>query len=166
MVRLLRIERSITWIAKALTANRDANPTPEGVIDVILPNVDIFGTQRVDQMQFATVLGALGNIEAFHTTVPAGFYRRYLTMEYSNDDPVAQDLRGGMIVSTPTGFPFAALKSDVAVPQNTRLVLRNFTVPPGGRAAATAVAVGIGARLTLTLLWIEAPVGEYLRGIV
>ncbi len=166
MVRLLRIERSITWIAKALTANRDANPTPEGVLDVILPNVDIFGTQRVAEMQFATVLGFLGNVEAFHTTVPAGFYRRYFAMEYSNDDPVAQELRGGMILSTPAGFPFVALKADALIPQNQLVVLRNFTVPPLGRAAVSAIAINPAARLTLNLLWIEAPVGEYLRGIV
>ncbi len=166
MVRLLRIERAITWIAKSLTANRDANPTPEGVIDLILPNVDIFGTQRVGEMQFATVFGPLGQLEVFHTEVPEGFYRRYLAMEYANNDPLAQDLRGGMIIATSTGFPFAALKSDIAVPQNERLVLRNFTVPPRGRAAATASGVAAGARITISVLWIEVPVGEYLRGIV
>ncbi len=169
MVRLLRIERAITWIAKSLTANRDANPTPEGVVDVILPNVDIFGTQRIPELQFAQIAGIPGGLEVSHTRVPDGFYRHYQTIEYFHDDPVVggRGLRGGVIVATPAGlFPFVALKADSGVVANEHQVLRNFTVGPASRAAARIDVIAPGARLDITLLWIEIPVGEYLTGIV
>lgn len=166
MVRLLRIERTITWIAKALTANRDANPTPEGVIDVILPNVDIFGTQRIAEVEFETVLGTLGDIEVVHLPlVRDGFYRHYLSMEYEHNAATPTLLTSGRVVSVAAGFPYAMMQSEGVIGATVPGVIRNFIVPPNGGAAARVTALGGGERITLNVLWIEVPVGEYLRGI-
>ena len=165
MAKLLRIERAVQWIARTFVANRDANPNPEGVIDQILPVVDAFGSSRADQMQFATVSGALGLAEVFHQPVPEGNVRHYLSMEYEHDDIVNQVIRPGRIIPIATGFPFAAMRDAESVAANERRTIRNFTLGPGGRAAARTTALGAGARLSLVVVWIETPLGEYLRSI-
>ncbi len=166
MARLLRIERAITWIAKTLTANRDSNPTPAGVIDQILPNVDIFGSQRIEEIQFETVDGALAGIEVTHGPVPQGSIRQYLSMEYRSDDLTAiRNLRPGRVVTVSTGFPFVGMRDEHPAPGGDFFAIRNFTVPPGGFAAVTADAMAAGARMSLSLLWVETPIGEYLRSI-
>lgn len=168
MARLLRIERAITWIARALTANRDSNPTPAGVIDQILPNVDIFGSSRIEEIQFETVDGALGGIEVTHGPVAQGRVRQYLSMEYSTDDAGVgspRRLRPGRVVAVSTGFPFVGFADEKVATAGEFFAVRNFTVPPGGFAAVTADAMSVGAVITLSLLWVETPVGEYLRSI-
>ncbi len=168
MAKLLRIERAITWIARTLIANRDSNPTPEGVIDQILPNVDIFGSQRIEQLRFATVTGAPAGIEATHGPVEAGSVRQYLSMEYSTDDSGVgspRRLRPGRVVPVASGFPFAGLADEKLAPAGEFFAVRNFTVGPGGFAAVTADAMSGGAVITLSLLWVETPVGEYLRSV-
>lgn len=166
MARLLRIERAITWIARSLTANRDANPTPEGVINQILPTVDIFGMQRLAELQFEEVLGALGGIEITHGPVPVGFVRQYLSMEYRSDDLTAlRRLQAGRVVAVSTGFPFAGMRDEHPAPGGDKFGFRNFSVPPGGFAAVRANAMAAGARMVIRVLWMEFPVGEYLRTI-
>lgn len=165
MAKLLRIERAIQWIARTLVANRDANPNPEGVIDQILPVIDTFGSSRADQMQFATVSGALGLAEVFHGPVPVETVRQYLSMEFAHDDIVNQIIRPGRIIATATGFPFASLRDQESVAANERRTIRNFTIGPGDRAAARTNALGAGARLSLVLVWVDTPLGEYLRSI-
>ncbi len=168
MARLLRIERAITWIARTLTANRDSNPTPAGVIDQILPNVDIFGSQRIEELQFETLDGDLAGIEATHGPVPQGAVRQYLSMEYSTDDAGVgspRRLRPGRVVAVSTGFPFVSFADEQLAPAGEFFAVRNFTVGPGGFAAVTADAMSAGAVITLSLLWVETPVGEYLRSI-
>lgn len=165
---LLRIERAIGWIARALTANRDANPVPEGYLDFIFPTIEIFGSERADQMQVETVLGALGAIEISHSAVPDGFARLYQSIEYFHDDGgTNQHLMAGRIIPTDVGFPFAAMVSSILTPAIQHLAVRNFTVGPRQRAAVqTLSALGAGSRLSLQVVWIEFPVGEYVRTIV
>lgn len=166
MARLLRIERVITWIARALTANRDSNPTPGGVIDQILPNVDIFGSQRIEELRFEAVDGALGGIEITHGPVPQGSVRQYLSMEYRSEDLTAvRRLRPGRVVAVAAGFPFTGMRDQHDAPGGDFFAIRNFTVGPGGFAAVTADAMALGARMQLSLLWVETPLGEYLRSI-
>ncbi len=162
---LLRIERAITWIARALTANRDGNPVPAGFIDFILPNVDIFGSQRIDEVQTADVTGANGSIEEFHTQVPAGRVRFYLSMSYSHNDPVDRFLVPGRIIPTAAGFPFAGFRDQLQAPANRTFAVRGVTLGPLHRIAVRANAMGATERMSLTVAWVEMPVGEYTRGI-
>ncbi len=165
MARLLRIERAIRWMAKVLTANRDALPFPDGITDQINPVIDVFGSQRMGELQFATVAGGAGNIEITHGPVPEESIRFYLSMEYSSDDPTARRLKPGRVIPTDTGFPFAAIRDDVLGTAGEFFTVRNFAVGPGAFAAAQVPAIALGAQLTITVVWIETPLGEYLRSI-
>lgn len=169
MARLLRIERAITWMARTLIANRDANPTPEGIINQILPNIDVFGSQRMGETQIATVDGALGGIEVAHTQVPDGRIRFYLSMEYSSDDAGIGSprlIRAGRVVPTGAGFPFAGFETQVIGTAGEFFAVRNFTVGPGAFAAVqSSNGMGAAARMTITVVWIETPLGEYLQSV-
>ena len=168
MARLLRIERAIRWMAKVLTANRDALPFPKGMTDQLNPTIDVFGSQRMGDVQVATVLGPLGGVEVVHTQVPDDSIRFYLSMEFSSDDAgigAPRRLRAGRTFPTDLGFPFAGMQDEVVGTAGNFFAVRNFTVPPRGRAAVTADGMGVAARMTITVVWIETPLGEYLRSI-
>ncbi len=166
MARLLRIERAIRWMAKTLTANRDALPFPQGITDQINPTIQVFGTQRMAEVQVATVQGALGALEVFHTAVPADNLRLYLSMHYTQDDVVDRSLLPGVIFQTAAGFPFAGNRDQLPVPPLINFAVRNVVVGPFGRIACTTNAMGGGARMSIVVAWIEMPVGEYTVGIV
>jgi len=169
MARLLRIERAITWMARTLTANRDQNPTPEGIINQILPNIDVFGSQRMGEAQLVTVAGALGGIEVAHTQVPQDRIRFYLSMEYSSDDAgigSPRRIRAGRVIPTDAGFPFASFADEVLATAGEFFAVRNFTVGPGAFAVVqSSNGMGAAARMTITLVWIETPLGEYLQSV-
>ncbi len=165
MARLLRIQRAIRWMAKTLTANRDALPFPAGITDQINPVIDVFGSQRIGEVQFEIVLGGVGNLEVTHGPIEAETVRQYLSMQYESDDAAGVNLVAGRVVPTGAGFPFAAMADEVTAPGNRIFAVRNFTVPPLGFAAVQADAMAAGAQMTLTLLWIDTPLGEYLRSI-
>ncbi len=165
MARLLRIQRAIRWMAKTLTANRDALPFPTGITDQINPVIDIFGSQRMGELRFEIVEGDLAAIEVTHGAVESDTIRQYLSMQYESDDAAGVNLTAGRVVPTSTGFPFAAMQDQVVAPANQIFAVRNFTVGPGGFAAVQATAMAVGARMTITVLWIDTPLGEYLRSI-
>ncbi len=165
MARLLRIQRAIRWMATTLTANRDALPFPLGITDTINPTIDVFGSQRADEMQFATVVDTVGSIEVFHTIVPDDTVRQYQSMEWSHNDAAARTLRPGRIIRSAAGFPFAGFDTEATVGPLEFHAARNITVGAGDRLAVTADAMGAAARMTLTVVFIDAPLGEYLRSI-
>lgn len=163
MARLLRIERAVTWIARALTANRDAFPVPEGIVDQILPVVDIFGTQRLASVQVASVIGDLAAIEVFHEGPDEENLFLYLSVEYSHDDPIARRLRPGRIVPTSAGFPFASFRDEELQNAGEFLAARSIWIGPGHRLAVQANAMAAAARMTMTVVWMEMPIGEYTQ---
>ena len=156
--------RAFPWVQRTL---RPIVPIvgPDVVADTLLPTFDVFGSQRMEEVQFEGILGPLGAFEATHSRVPAGFIRHYLCMQYSHDEPATvHELIPVLIVTTPAAtFPAVALKTRELVNQNSICAIRNVVVPPlgfiGARVDGT---LGPGARLTLRVLWVEMPVGEYL----
>ncbi len=165
MARLLRIQRAIRWMATTLTANRDALPFPTGITDQINPVIDVFGSQRADEMQLATVIDTLGSIEVFHTIVPADTVRQYQSMEWSHNDGAAHSLRPGRIIRSAAGFLFGGFETEQNFGPLDFHAARNITVGAGDRLAVRADAMGAAARMTLTVVFIDAPLGEYLRSI-
>lgn len=160
MVVILRIERAIDWLPKALQANRDQNPIPEGFWSAVMPTVEIFGTQRAAEMQVETVLGVLGAVEVFHSQVVSGRVRHYLSMAYSSNDSTPRKLRPGRIIPTATGFPFAGFRDQLEPIPGEDLAVRNVTVGPNQRIAVQSDAMGGAARMTITVVWVEYPLGE------
>ncbi len=168
MARLLRIQRAIKWMAKVLTANRDALPFPRGMTDQLNPTIDVFGSQRMGEVQVETVQGGLGALEVFHDRVGEDDIRFYLSMEFNSDDAGVgspRRVRPGRIFTTATGFPFAGMEDEVIATAGEFFAVRNFTVGPRMRAACRADGMGAGARMTMIVVWIETPLGEYLRSV-
>ncbi len=165
MARLLRIERAIRWMAKTLTANRDPLPFPEGIINVVNPIIDVFGSQRIEEIQFEIVNAGLGEIQVVHGPVPIETVRQYLSMEYVHDDVVNRGLRAGRLIRTPTAVSFAGMRDEISVPAGQFLAVRNFTVGPTNFAAVETAAMGAGGRMAVIVTWIDTPTGEYLRSI-
>ncbi len=164
MARLLRIERAIRWMAKSLTANRDALPFPQGMTDQINPVIDIFGSQRIAEHQQERVNGQLGVVEVTHGPVPADRIRFYLSNSYEHDDPVARRILPGRVIPNDLGFPFAAMRDGLLTNANISFAVRDFIVGPGAFAAARANLMGGGSRMIMTVVWVEMPLGEYVRG--
>ncbi len=171
MAKLLRIARSISWIARALTANRDPNPTLEGFSNALVPTVDIFGTERLGELKIETILGPLGGIEIVHQSGGIGSIvddattRHYLSAEVFHDDPVARLIRFGRIVPTSIGFPFAGFTDNVVKSAGFTIATRNVMFGPRQLMAATTNAMAAGSRMIMTVAWIEVPPGEYDVGI-
>ncbi len=168
MARLLRIERAIRWMAKTLVANRDPLPFPKGMTDQLNPIIDAFGSQRMGEVQVETIQGGLGAVEVTHGPVPDDRVRFYLSMEFDSDDAgvgAPRRVRPGRVFPTAAGFPFAGMQDEVLATAGEFFAVRNFTVSPRGFAACTANAMGAGARMTITVVWIETPLGEYVRSV-
>jgi len=170
MAKLLRITRAIKWMAQAFVANRDPNPTMDELYDVISPTVDVFGNDRLREAQIETFLGALGGLEIVHqagigSAVNTNTTRHYLSIEVFHDDPVARLIRQGRIVPTPGGFPFGGYVNQELLAAGITMAVRNVVVAPRQLIAAQANAMAAGARMVMTVVWVEMPEGEYLTGV-
>ena len=163
--------RSFPWVQKALTP---VIPIlgPDTFLSTLIPTVDIFGTQRIDEQQFQQVLGGPGNVEVFHEAVPADRIRLYSATELTHDDAGQTHwIRIGQIVSPgPGSFSFAGLSSAALRPAATSpeagegaIATRSIWVGPGNRVAGRAEAMGVGAQLALRLVWVELVLGESIR---
>ncbi len=171
MTKLLRIERAVTWISRAFTANRDPNPTLEGIVDLVIPTVDVFGSDRLGQVFLETIFGTLGSIEIVQlqgvlgSLVDTSLTRHYLSCEVFHDDPVTRLIRIGRIIPTASGFPFGGATANVALAAGFTTNARNLVLGPGQLIAAQSNAMGAGSRMVMTIVWMQYPPGEYLTGV-
>ncbi len=171
MTKLLRIERAVSWIARAFTANRDPNPTMEGIVDLVVPSVDVFGSDRLGEVLIETILGPLGGIEIVHLPGVIGsqqnaeLTRNYLSVEVFHDDPAARILRMGRIVPTVGGFPFGGFTASDFVAAGITVASRNIVLGPRQLMAAQANAMAAGSRMVMTVVWMQYPPGEYVTGV-
>jgi len=152
-------------MARTLTANRDALPFPAGITDQVNPTIDIFGSQRIAEAQIATVQGALAGLEVLHTVTPPDTVRLYLSMSYTHDDPIARNLVPGRVIPTAAGFPFASFRDQLSVPTSQNFAVRNILTGPNSFIGARSNAMAVGARMAITVVWIEMPLGEYVNSI-
>ncbi len=159
--------RAFDWVAVALRSFRE-RPLPASYTTEAVPTFDLFSSSRINEVQFEEVLGTLGLTEVLSAQVADNKYRLYLSMAYSHSDPVTQSLQAIRVVRAGALFPQIALEDparDGLAPQNVIFTVRNFTVPPLGRAGAFAPALAVGARITLRSLFIDLDVGEAHSGI-
>lgn len=165
--------RPLEWISTALRTFRE-RPLPASYSDEVKPTIDLFGAHRLDEVQFALVLGPIAGLEVTHTRVPEGRTRFYLSMELFHTDLVGgnQELIPGRVIEQTDGtFPFAALADSkllapslAAANDVFSMTVRNFFVPPGGFAAGRVSVGAWAARMQLRVLWVELALGEYLPG--
>jgi hypothetical protein len=150
-------------MATALKTFRE-RPLPASYETTAQPTFDLFGNASIAEMQFETVFGTLGGLELVHSEVPDGFYRFYQSMQYFHEQGGGPQLfQGGLVPNVAGVFPFVSLKvdfTDFVAPDIEPVVLRNFTVPPGARAAVRALTIGPGVRITANFFWVELRVGE------
>ncbi len=160
--------RAFDWVAIALQSFRE-RPLPSEYATEAIPTFPLFGNARVAEIQFETVTGAPGGVEATLSVVPTGRYRYYLSFSFTHDDIVDRSMQAIRVVSVGGTFPQAPLTDparDGAAPAGQIFTARGITVPPEGRIGAT-VDVGLGgaAVLILTGLFVELLVGEPLGDI-
>lgn len=161
MSRELRIERHLRHLATSLEANRDQFPVPEAYLSLVVPTVDSFGTSRAPELVVEDEAGGVGNIEVQHGPVPAETVRFYLSAMVEHDDGAMHFLQLGRIIPTGATFPFVGIADARNVPATQSVAESRFYVPPGGFAAARVEAIGAGAQMTLRVLFVDLPVGEY-----
>jgi len=151
--------RPLEWIATALRTFRE-RPLPATYKTDVQPVFDLFGNARIEQVQFEQINGTLGLIEVVTPSVAEDKYRLYLSMAYSHDDPSSRLMFAERVVSVSGVFPFAPLSDLVVQDTNHWRVVRNVSVPPGGRIGAQVDSLVGGARITLRNLFVELDVGE------
>ncbi len=154
--------RPFEWVATVFQSFRD-RPLPATYKTEVQPTFDIFGTERIGQFVVEIGFGVLGGLEAFDSKVPGDQYRVYLSAAGFHTDGVSHHLVFGRIVPfTGIGFPTVIFDSgsDFATPALQTFATRDFTLPPEGRCGISSVTMGAGARLFLTTMYYQLPVGE------
>jgi len=154
--------RAFDWVATVFQSFRD-RPLPSTYRTDVQPVFDIFGSERVGQFTIETGLSGLGGIEAFDSKVPGDRYRFYLSASSFHSDAASHAMWFNRILPDPTlGFP--AIPFDTgpgfALPAFTQQATRNMTLPPEGRMSVRSLTMGVGARIFLTTLYYEYPIGE------
>ncbi len=156
--------RPIEWMAIALRSFRE-RPLPASYSTEVTPTFDVFGNERIANVEFEEVLGVVGDIEVVSSLVAPTDYRYYLSFSFQHDDAVAgtRRLQAIRVVSDGGVFPAIAIANeerDGAAPDGVFFAVRNITIPPEGRIGARVEAIAAGARITLRSLFIDFPIGE------
>lgn len=156
----VQIMRQFGWVAPVLTTFRE-RPLPGSYVPKLNAGFDIFGTSRIGEVQYATLVSAVAAIELTHTKVPVDRWRHYMTMNYQHDDAITQQvLTPGIVLSDTSGFPFVGIAGAAVTTEDRPRNVRNIVVPPLGFIGVQAGAMGAGSVLKLDVIWIEYPVGE------
>lgn len=158
--------RSFPWIQTAFEPVTFGSP--DAVAGTLFPVVEIFGTQRLADVQFQSVAGVLGALEVTHDPVPPERARFYYSMTYFHDDATDRFLRPIIVphVEGTPPFPQVALRDSISIPNvasgGRTLNINGVWVPPRGRIGAIAGNIAVGSRVSINLVWIELPIGETL----
>ncbi len=154
--------RPFEWVARVFQSFRD-RPLPSTYKTEVQPVFDVFGTERVEQFIIETSIGALGGLEAVDSKVPGDRYRFYLSAQTFHTDATARHMWFQRVLPDPAlGFPGLVFDSGsiFATPQLQQFGTRAITMPPEGRMSSRVGVIAAGARLFLTTLYIEYPIGE------
>ncbi len=166
------ILRPFRWLATVLQTFRE-RPLPGFYNPLINPTVDTFGTEILgQQIRFDSIQGTLAGLELLHTRVPADTVRQYLTLEWFHDDlaGVLRNLSLIRVLETAGGFPQLRitptrfLDGDGGGADQQREARQMVVGMPDQFVGVSTTALGGGARLTLRMMWVDMPVGEYMVG--
>lgn len=166
------ILRPFRWLATVLQTFRE-RPLPGSYAPLITPTVDTFGTEIFGQeIESDSIQSALGGIELVHTRVPQGTIRQYISLEWFHDDLAGTLRRLQLIrvIERTGGFaqfafhPDRVMDGDGGGVDQERDAMQMVIGMPDEFLGVRATAMGGGARLTLRLIWIDMPVGEYMAG--
>lgn len=104
-----------------------------------------------------------GQLELTHEKVSSNRWRLYLSIEYWHNDTVNREIAPARVVETSGTFPIARFRDEISVAGDFRLAARQISIGPGNRIAVETRAIGAGARLFASVVWIELPLGEYVN---
>jgi len=154
--------RPFEWVATVFQSFRD-RPLPATYKTEVQPVFDIFGSERVGEYVIETGISGLGGLEAFDSKCPGDQYRFYLSAACFHSDSVVHTMWFNRIVPDPVlGFPaipFDAGPGFAFVPFQ-QMTTRDATLPPDGRMSARSLTMGAGARMFLTTMYYQYPIGE------
>ena len=153
--------RPLDWIATTLRSFRE-RPLPGTYSTEARPTFDLFGTSMLEQYGVESIAGGVGNLEVFGAKISGTSWRQYLSVAVVHDDGAAShEIRFTRIVQDDTlGFPAIAFAVSDPLATGEFFTARNVSVPPEGRISARLDAIGAGAQMTLTTLFVEMDVGE------
>ncbi len=167
------ILRGFRWMATSLETFR-SRPLPGQYLPLIQPTFDTFGTEIFGQeIGFESVQSGLGDLELLHTRIPRDRIRQYISLEWFHDDSIGAPRRLQLIrvLETAGGFPQIAIRPDRVMAGgsgNPALQEREGTQMvvgmPNQWVGVRAGDMGVGARMTLRVMWVDMPVGEYMIG--
>ncbi len=169
----VQILRPFRWLATALQTFRQ-RPLPGVYAPIVTPTIDTFGTEAYGaQVQFASDQSPLGGIELLHSRIALDRIRFYISMEWFHDDVAGtiRQLAPIRVGEFAGGFPqqligpTVGLDGDGGGEDQQREARQSVIGLPGGFVGVRAGAMGVGARLTLRVTFIEFPVGEYVFGM-
>jgi hypothetical protein len=155
--------RPFEWVATVFQSFRD-RPLPASYKTEVQPVFDIFGSERVGTFTFEVSIGVLGGLEAFGSKVPGDRYRFYYSAEcFHTDIGVTHHISFSRILPDPLlGFPSIGFDSGsvFSTPSFQVFSTRNVTLQPEGRMTCRVTTMGVGARLAISALFVELPIGE------
>lgn len=160
--------RPFEWVATVFQSFRD-RPLPASYRTEVQPVFDIFGSAQIGNFVLSVTAGDLGGLEAFDSKVPGDRYRVYLSAStFHTDIGVTHHITFNRIIPfTGLGFPVAPFDSGsiFATPAFQTFATANYTLPPESRTSVQSITMGVGARLFLTTLFYELPIGEPGAGL-
>ncbi len=156
--------RAFDWISVAMRSFRE-KPIPSTYTTEAVPTFDLFGNERISEVQFEFLFGTLGGIELVGPVVPPDRSRFYLSMAFLHTDTIAvthslQAIRVLNVLGAFPQVPFQDPNRNGSALANFWYTARNFTAPPESFAGVSADAMGAAARLFVTSAFIEYPIGE------
>jgi hypothetical protein len=179
------INRSLSWIGQALNRIRNLQDTgpPSVVLDEIRPGLDVFGWERLEELQSFSTSGAAGadtvdppivagwdlNATTGGGMVQQGVIRIIYAAQIQHNDPAnlrvwidRADHRGN-----PLGITYVKMPMDTgiatAVPSAHPVALaRPILLSAGDSIRGRSQGIAAGQALALRCSWIDVQAGEYM----
>jgi len=159
-----KVKRAFIWLRDSLRVI-DKTTLPGEILGEIRPTIDTFGWERLGgPLQEESSTAGLGSNGVILSAVPEGIMRYVVFASCSHNDTVST-LNMSLQVRHPTGPTDFGISPGVVIDaQPVRLGLdRRILLAPGQQLAAfSRPAPGGAFALTVRMLFIDIPVGEYI----
>ena len=164
-----KIKKAIVWIRKTLEIT-ERTTNPGTILGEIRPAIDILGWDRYSEIQSNVV--ALANTDRVSSSiVPIDFMLFYLAISGETNDAVNAFTHWLEIFHAASGNT-VAVTAPTTLPVSAATIIRvgglpkPVLAPPGdSMRARTAPATAGGVTLTIRSLFIDLPLGEYMKSL-
>ena len=95
--------------------------------------------------------------------MPEGFWRYYLSCEYSHDNAAPQILSVARVLTTGGGFPIARVVSEATPATDFILAVRDIPVGPADFLTVQGRSIPAATTITAVVAFLEIPLGESFR---